>query len=305
MSCGLRLTQCLGLGAACGGEDLLCDGKTGRYELAEAVNVDVVGGRIRRRPGLVRIGETGFDTLFSDGPNLYGTAGDGLFRIPGQGSPRLLRSGLTVGASMAYVAVGGTVCFANGHECGRIRDGAAGPWRGERYPGPDRAGRYGPPPAGHLLAVHAGRVWIARDSLVHFTEGAGLFDWVDALGGFLPPFAGRVRLLLPVTGGLLVGDESGVAFAAGADPKTMTLARVCPDPPIPGSAVRLPAGVRDSVAGRELAGDAVLFAGRRGLYLGLPGGRVARLVRRAMPSVSWATATVTDGRYLLFCNDGA
>ena len=305
MSRALRLTQCLGLGPACAGRALVCDAATGRYELAEAVNVDVAGGRIRRRPGLVRIGETGFDALFSDGPNLYGVAGGGLFLVPGQGAPRFLRDGLAPGAAMAFLAVGGTVYFANGSESGRIRDGVAAPWRGERYPGPDRTARYGPPPAGHLLAGHAGRIWIARESLVHFTEGAGLFDWVDGLGGFLPPAVGRVRLLAPIAGGLLIGDEAGVVFAAGADPKTMTFARVCPDPPIPGSEVRLPAGGREVVAGREIAGDAAIWAGRGGIYLGLPGGRVIRLLRLAMPPALRAAAVVTGGRYLLFCNDGA
>jgi hypothetical protein len=299
-----RFTQCLGLGAAATPNALVCDPATGRYALAEAVNVEVRGGRLVRRPGRTRLGETGYASLFSDGATLYGVAGDGLFCVPGQGEPRLLRQGLTE-APMAFVAVGGTVYFANGFESGLIRDGAALPWGGGTYPGPDRFGRFGPPPAGQLLAFFAGRIWIAAGSLVHFTEGAGLYDWVDATAGFLPPCAGRVRLLRAVSDGLLIGDDAGVTFAAGFDPKAMTFARVCPVAPIPGSDAPLLSGRHDAVAGRELAGDGAIWAGSDGVYLGLPGGGVTRLAAGRFPAVARAAAVAGRDRYLLFFNDQA
>ena len=297
-----RLTHCLGLGAAASPNALVCDPASGRYALADAVNVDVVEGRLVRRPGVTRVGDVGFETLFSDGPNLYGVCGDGLYLVPGEGSPGLLRAGLTRGAPMAFVAVGGAVYFANGHETGRICDGVAAPWRGERYPGPDRTGRFGPPPAGHLLAFFAGRIWIAKESLVHMTQGAGLLDWVDGLGGFLPPCVGRVRFLAPVSDGLFIGDAAGVTFAAGTDPNTMTFARVCPVAPLPGSLAALSAGQHAVVAGRELGGDAALWAGGDGLYLGLSGGRVSRVATIKLPPASTGTAVVTHNRYQLFLN---
>lgn len=295
------LTACLGLGAATGPGGLVCDPETGRFELAEAVNVDVVAGRIVRRPGYERLCGYGFSELFSDGAELYGVYRDGLYQIPGQGQPALLRGSLTPNAPMAFVAVAGDVYFANGCETGRIRQGAAQSWAGRRYPGPeDRIGRYGPPPAGHALAYHAGRIWIAAESYVHFTEGAGLFDWVDGLGGFLPPFVGRVRLLAPVTGGLFVGDDAGVVHVAGTDPKKMTFARVSSSPPIPGSLARLAAGRHAAVAGHDLAGDAALWAATDGIHLGLPDGSARRIAAAAIPAVPRAAAVATRGRYLLF-----
>ena len=68
-----------------------------------------------------------------------------------------------------------------------------------------------------------------------------------------------------------------VAFVAGTDPRTMTFARVCPAPPIPGSLARLPAGRHETVAGQALGGDAALWAASDGIWLGLPGGVVKRL----------------------------
>ncbi|MHC1791439.1 hypothetical protein [Solidesulfovibrio sp.] len=300
MSRPLRLTTCLGLGASAALQGLVCDPETGRYELAEAVNVDVVAGRIVRRPGFERLGGYGFSQLYSDGAALYGVCCDGLYRIPGQGLPALVRGGLTPGATMAFVSVAGAVYFANGCETGRLRQGVAEAWAGERYPGPDRIGRYGPPPVGHALAWHAGRIWIAVGDCVHFTEGAGLFDWVDGLGGFLPPFVGRIRMLAPVGGGLFVGDDAGVVHVAGTDPKKMTFARVSPAAPLPGSLALLPAGRHVRVAGRELDGDAALWAATDGMHLGLPGGQVTRIAPAVIPAGARVAAVATRGRYLLF-----
>ena len=173
------------------------------------------------------------------------------------------------------------------------------PWSAAAFPGPDPDGRHVPPPAGHLLGHFAGRIWIARDELVLFTEGAGLFDWVDALAGFLPPVSGRVRLLRPVADGLYLGDDAGLTFAQGTDPNTMTFARVCPVPPVPGSDVPLEPGRHDLVAGERLTGPSALWAGRDGLYLGRPGGRVERVVTAAFPPAAQAAAVATPTRYLL------
>ncbi len=299
MSAACRLHRCLGLGAAASPLGLACDPAKGAYALAEAVNVEVRDGRLLRRPGFRRLGEGGYTGLFSHGGRLYGARGGAILAIPAQGEPRVLRDGLTPGAPVAFLGVGDTVYFANGFETGRLRDGAASPWGGGAWPGPDRTGRYVPPPAGHLLAWHAGRVWIADGAVVRFTEGAGLHDWVDSLAGYLPPATGTVRLLRPVAAGLLVGDEAGVTLARGNDPKTMTFERVCPVPPLPGSDAALPAGRHAAVAGRELAGQAAVWAGSDGLYLGLPSGQVARLAVANIPAGA-CRAVATGSRYQLF-----
>lgn len=299
MSRECRLTRCLGLGASASPLGLACDPDKGTYALAEAVNVDVVEGRLKRRPGYVRLGEGGYEALFSHGGDLYGAQGGAILRIPAEGEPRVLREGLTTGADVAFLGVGADVYFANGFENGRIRDGAAEPWGGGRYPGPDRHGRYVAPPAGHLLAAFAGRIWIADGALVRFTAGAGLNDWVDALAGYLPPATGRVRMLRPVGSGLFIGDDAGVTFAAGTDPKTMTFVRASPVPPLAGSDAALAAGRHDAVAGREITGDAAVWAGRDGVYLGLPTGRVTRLAVARIPAAR-TRAVVGTGRYLLF-----
>lgn len=299
MKKGCRLHHCLGLGLSASSAGLVCDPESGRYALAEALNVDVIEGRLRRRPGFARLLDQGMHSLFADGSNLYGGQADRLYHIPEQGVPRVLREGLTADARLSFVAVGEAVYFANGFESGVIRDGTAGAWGAATYPGPDRTGRFIAPPAGHLLAHFAGRIWIARGNAVLFTEGAGLFDWVDSLAGFLPPATGRVRLLRPVAGGLLIGDDAGVTFAAGADPAAMTFTRVCPVAPLPGSDVALAPGWHGDVAGKPLDGPAAIWAGRDGIYLGRGNGLVERLAPAIFPEASRGAAVATAHRYLL------
>jgi len=238
-------------------------------------------------------------SLFSAGNTLYGAMAGTLYQIPEQGDPKALRQGLTADARVSFTTAGDAVYFANGFEAGVIRDGLAQPWSAAAYPGPDRTGRFIPPPIGHLLAHFAGRIWIAQNNIVHFTEGAGLFDWVDSLAGFLPPATGRVRLLRPVAGGLYIGDDAGVTFAAGCDPKTMTFARACPIAPIPGSDVTLAPGWHGDVAGKPLNGLAAIWAGRDGIYLGYGNGQVGRLAPSVFPEASRAAAVATAHRYLL------
>jgi hypothetical protein len=299
MSPVCRWNHCLGLGQSPAPNGCIMDPASGRYQLAEAVNVDVIEGRLRRRPGFSRLLDQGFHSLFSDGGNLYGGLADTLCLIPAQGDARVLRAGLTAGADLAFVAVGDTVYFANGFETGVIRDGTAGPWSAPAYPGPDRLGRYVPPPAGHRLAHQAGRIWIAREELVLFTEGAGLLDWLDSLAGFLPPACGRIRMLRAVAGGLLIGDEAGVTFAAGHDPATMTFVRVCSTAPIPGSDAPLVPGRHEAVAGCDLDGLSAIWAGRDGIYCGRGNGRVKRLATANFQGAGRASAATTTARYLL------
>lgn len=304
MSRECRLTRCLGLGAAVSPRSLVCDPETGRYELAEAVNLDVCQGRLVRRPGRQRLGEAGYHSLFAHGEALYGVRDRGLYALAPGGQARVLRDDLTAGAAMAWIGLGDTVYFANGRETGCVRDGVALAWGGGSYPGPDRTGRFAPPPAGQALAVHAGRIWIADGNLVRFTEGAGLVDWVDTAFGFLAPFTGRVRLLRPVADGLYVGDAAGVHFLAGDDPKTMRLRRVADVVPLPGSDVPLDPGRHLAVAGREVGGG-MLFACRDGVYLGAAAGRVTRLRAARIPATAGYAAVLTRGRYLLFAGDAA
>jgi hypothetical protein len=73
-----------------------------------------------------------------------------------------------------------------------------------------------PIPAGHLITGMGGRIYIARDDTLYFTEPyrAGLYEpGVNEIR-----FRGRIRILNSVEGVIVVGDDEGLHVLHGADP---------------------------------------------------------------------------------------
>ena len=70
------------------------------------------------------------------------------------------------------------------------------------------------PPVGHLLEYHAGRIWIAVENVVYFTEGAGLYDFVSLGDGFLPFYESRVRMMRQGSSGLMRNTSAAPPSAA-------------------------------------------------------------------------------------------
>ncbi len=225
MSGILRLAVCRGIDATRPAFRLGIDPDSGAYHVPMAVNVDVgPSGEVSRRPGFFRVAAGDFHSLWSDGGHAaYAGCGDALVRIvPDARDPagvvvETVASGLTPGARVSFLGVAGRVYYANGFEKGVIADGRAWAWGGAAAM--FRPGDFVDPPAGHLLEYHAGRIFIASDETVYFTQGAGALHLVDPAGGFLPVRGGRVRLLAAVDDGLFVGTDQEVFFAAGRDPK--------------------------------------------------------------------------------------
>lgn len=298
MSRTVRLTRCLGLDPESLPGRPGLDPETGCYRLAEARNVVIDrDGTARLRPGFRRLSGQGMHSLFPCGDGALGVAGDRLRLIGRDGSHVALRRGLTPDAPMAYARQGGRVFYANGREKGLVVDGRHEEWGGRAFPGPVVGRSYEAPPAGHLLESHGGRIFIARGGMVLFTEGAGLFHFVDPALNWLPPMSGRVRLLRSTGDGLYLGDDQGVLFAEGRRPDAFVYRQASPLAPIEGAALVLDPARHPLAAGREISGPSVLWADARGLVLGQPGGRVVRVAEFPVPPAARGAAAV-HGRSL-------
>ncbi|MFM7025198.1 MAG: hypothetical protein ACKOWC_03950 [Limnohabitans sp.] len=70
-----------------------------------------------------------------------------------------------------------------------------------------------PLPGGQFVRGHAGRLYVARDNLLLFSDALRPRLY-DPRHNFIR-FTGPIRLLEPVTGGLFVGDDRGVWFLPG------------------------------------------------------------------------------------------
>lgn len=76
----------------------------------------------------------------------------------------------------------------------------------------------GPPPAGHIVQYYNGRIYIAKDSAVWYTQPYN-YELVDLAHGFLF-FPNRVTLFAPVMGGIWVSYKDGKTFfLEGSDPE--------------------------------------------------------------------------------------
>lgn len=161
------------------------------------------------------------------------------------------------------------------------------------------------PPAGQVLALYRGRIYIAAGDVLYATAPLG-YEYCD-LRDFRAIDGSAIRLLAAMEEGLLIGTARGVWFLQGNDFRDSTVSLVM--------AASCVTGTLDLVDGRvvtgrdELAGKVVaLFATDQGVLMGLPDGTLTNLTQEhyAMTPASRGAALLRDGaatQYLL-CMQG-
>lgn len=130
-----------------------------------------------------------------------------------------------------------------------------------------------PPVAGQRVASFNGRVYIARNAKIIFTEALRYHLTRPAQGIFM--FPSYITLMEPSTDGVYVGTQQGVVFLKGDDPYTAEQMDVSPYAPVEQAVTRIP-GEKF-----ELPIDEVpVWWGTDGvLVVGLPGGQLKQLTR--------------------------
>jgi hypothetical protein len=144
-----------------------------------------------------------------------------------------------------------------------------------------------PPIAGQLLTKMNGRVYVARNDYVSFSE-ALRYDLFRPSQGIYT-FSDNVTLLQESSDGIYVGTQRGVVFIAGADPYDVRQIHVSSYAPIQGTAARIPG---DKFG---LAQDYVpVWWGQDGvMVVGLPGGQLRQMTRDRLAVRSHAVGAVT------------
>lgn len=129
------------------------------------------------------------------------------------------------------------------------------------------------PQSGHSLQYFNGRIYIARNDMVIFTEPLRYGVTRPAQGIYM--FPERVELLAPSTDGVYVGWQGQVAFLAGRDPYDVTQLAVQAVGPVPRAMTYVP-GERFGVNARHVP----VWWGLDGVMVaGLPNGEVRQLTR--------------------------
>jgi hypothetical protein len=279
-------------------ERIRWDPKKGIVDLAVAVNVDVDDtGRLSRRKGFDKTAITiAAGSLFCDnGPCLF-VSGANLCQLHPGFSYTTLRSDLTLGARMSYTQVNGDIFFCNGYQSGRFNDGSVYEWAGGPYVGPDSSKTVEGPPVGHLVTYYRGRVYVAVDNVVYFTEPLS-YSWVDPLENFIQ-FPGHIRMMRPVDDGIYLSTDKKITFLAG-DPKVeggFFPKDVADYPAIEGTDSKVDA----QLFNRKAVGIAAIFTTTKGICLGLNQGFMINLTQQKIsyPSASWGAGLVKEGQYI-------
>lgn len=144
-----------------------------------------------------------------------------------------------------------------------------------------------PPKAGQLVAHHKGRVYIARNQTVFFTEPLNHHLVRPSQGIFM--FSSYITLLQPAENGIYVGHDEGVFFLSFTDPYEVSQTHVSRYAPVEESATRLPGKWFQ----QPLAELPVWWNTDGVLVLGLPDGQLTELTRDRFAVPEYAKGAVS------------
>lgn len=276
------------------------DPKTGLAELQVAVNVEIDDtGRIsRRKSATLLTALTGAHSMFSYRNDCFVAAAGNLYRVNSDYTLLGLRSGMNVAARISYTAVDGTVYYSNGFENGIIElQGLSYAWTkpgwnepfvddwdtpfgsgwdepfGEDYSGPLDTRMYYPPPIGHLLMAAHGRMHVAQDNIIWYSEPLA-YSLFRMSQGFYQ-FGSRITMMVSVAGGFFVGDQEGAYFIDLEYNKV----KVSDSRPYQGSSVVL---APNTLSGLEVEGEVAMWASPKGLVIGTASGAVINITQDSL-----------------------
>lgn len=248
------------------------DPESGVMPLSVAVNVVVdETGQIKRRKGYTRVQEGSWHSLFYDGTDCVGVKDGDLCVIAEDLSYTSIRSGFS--SVVSYAQVNDAIYYTSPDLFGIVKDGIHRDWEAQDYIGPETDREFsGPFPANHI-AFYLGRIWLATDFFVVFSEPFG-WSWFDLHGSILP-MDSRIRMLQPVSDGIYISTDMKTYFLSGSTPDEFQLSVAASFPAIEHSAATRFVNADD--IGFDSPAQCALWASHKGACLGMPGGSVFNL----------------------------
>ena len=154
---------------------------------------------------------------------------------------------------------------------------------------------------GHLIEYFNGRLYVARDNEIWFSDPMALMR-TDRRRNF-KQLPSRITLLSAVEDGIYVSDLERTYFMGGGDPGEAVLIDKADYPAIPHTAQKIDAA---RIGGLGLSGSAVLWASRMGICLGAAGGQFKNLTEehfrlQGQPSSGASILRKENGFYQFVC----
>jgi hypothetical protein len=279
------------------------DPRDGVQWLAVAYNVDVdMTGRVSRRKGYETTSVTSDShSLWSNGEECLFVSGGVLYSL---GPDFTATEVVDIGSDnrVSYVSVGPRVYWVNGLSKGIVYGGVAEDWEvpGTIY-GPATTRQYAAPPSGEIVGFYRGRLYIAKDNVLWYTEPYGP-KMMDYTRNFLP-FGDEITMFHPVANGIYVSTSRVVWFLSGSNPQEFNWEIVHNHPVVFGSNCQ----VKLSLISDDMFGLGVIWTGPDGICLGLPDGRVKNLTAKTLvyETGSKAAGVVSNGKYICTMPDTA
>jgi len=240
----------------------------GVTDLTKALNISHDRtGRVSRRSGYDRVQEGSFHSVFCDGGDCFVGKTTGLYRVNPDMSLTGVRGNLT-GDRISFCQIGSETYYTNGTQNGVIRDGKSYDWPVGEYLGPVTTRDFTGAPVGNHLAYYNGRMCVAVDNVVYFSEpwAPGLFNRSK---NFVQ-FSSDVRMIKPVMSGVFVSDSESTWFFQGSTPEDFTQKKVLGYPALEWSVAT--DYVEGLDMGLEVPGMCAMWGSRYGAILGLPDG---------------------------------
>jgi len=269
------LTRSAGLNVVVDPVRLRYDPEAGQQELAVALNVDIdQTGRVSKRRGYEQVSSTPCHSVWHGAGRTLAVS-NGWIVLVGEDFSYLPLHNLAHDERVWFLDVNGDVFWGNGFETGILRGGMvpqAWPFLMPQSENDDR--HLEAMPVGKNLELYNGRIFLAKDNAVFYSEPLGYYATDMARNWFV--FESPVSMVRAVEGGLYVGTGTEVNFLGGPTVQEMTRTVVSTSPPIEGTCAKIDG--RHVMQG-EILQRGVMWTAQDGIYVGFPGGQVFNLTK--------------------------
>jgi hypothetical protein len=265
--------------------------------LRRALNVDITAeGHPLRRRGYA-LAEAGYahSVVYSGELGLYFVVIDGVLKAGPQVTELATVMSVNRYLRMSYTYHAGAGYFMNGQESGRYSSAGLEVW-----PGPQQEHEihtdeglelgdnlYETLPVGQLVASFSGRIYVAKQDEIWFSEPMSThISRLSTNYYMLPKY---IHMMQPVDDGVFIGDEDQIIFLKGADPFTAEQVQVYASGVVPYAYARVP-GEKFGVNDRDVP---VWWTKDGVLSVGLPGGEVRQLTRDRLAAPEYGFGAVS------------
>jgi len=256
------------------------DEKIGIKNLSSAVNVTIDNtGGINRRQGYNQTVSGEFHSIWSDQGSCFAIKETVTYGSIMQIGVDLLATGvranLTKNKRMSFLDWNSETYYTNGFQNGVINNGVSSAWPQGSYAGPDTTRQFENAPVGSHLAKHKGRMIVAEDNVIWFSEpyAPGLFD----KSRMFWQFGTRIRMVKSVTEGLFVSDENNTYFLSGSSPLDFEQKTIAPYPVHEWSVAHDMLELDD--LNLDQKGLGIIWSSPKGICIGLPTGEFVNITK--------------------------